>query len=149
MLALNLNQYIGIVPLCFVVPNFSRLRRFSIRWNSKPFYSHAHGYGLSLIVSPNGCGSARGAYVSVFICLMKGEFDDELKWPIHASIGIQLVNHYNGHNRCYHRINLMERGRVIVGEKDETTWGNHKFISHDVLYPEFLLNDCLYIPQYR
>ena len=43
-------------------------------------------------VYANGCGSGKGTHLSVFVCLMQGEFDDKLKWPFRGSITVKLVN---------------------------------------------------------
>ena len=34
----------------------------------------------------------QGTHVSVFTCLMRGEFDSHLKWPFRGDITIQLLN---------------------------------------------------------
>ena len=141
-----LTRHVGIIPLCFIVPNFSKLKQSNGEWFSKPFYTHASGYRLCLRVFPNGCEGAKGTHVSVFVYLMKGEFDNELKWPLHGKIKILLVNHNDGNNHCSHRIKLPEHRfyRVTVGERAISGWGKSKFIYHCNLDPDFLLNDCLH-----
>ena len=36
--------------------------------------------------------------MSVFTCLMKGPFDDHLKWPFRGEITIQIVNQDGDHD---------------------------------------------------
>ena len=31
--------------------------------------------------------------MSVFVCLMRGEYDDSLPWPFRADVTVQIVNH--------------------------------------------------------
>ena len=75
------------------MPKYSKLKELNSIWKSKPFYSHAHGYKLSLHVAPNGLRNARGTHVSVVIHLMKGEFDEDLHWPLRGKIAILLIDH--------------------------------------------------------
>ena len=56
------------------------------------FYTHSHGYRMCLEVHPNGDGDGKGTRVSVYTCLMKGPFDDHLKWPFGGKIIIQIVS---------------------------------------------------------
>ena len=65
-------------------------------WRGPPFHTHVGGYKLCLEFDANGFGSGKGSHVSVFIFMMKGEFDDRLKWPFRGEITIQLVNQKEG-----------------------------------------------------
>ena len=50
---------------------------------SEPFYSSANGYKLKVSFYPRGSkhrNRGRG-YVSVYLIIMKGEYDDILPWP--------------------------------------------------------------------
>ena len=42
---------------------------------------------------PMGSGIGEGTHVSVFVCLMRGEYDDSLPWPFRADVTVQIVNH--------------------------------------------------------
>ena len=59
---------------------------------SLPFYTHNRGYKFCLNVYPNGISSSSGSHLSVRVELMKGEYDDELKWPFEGDILIELLN---------------------------------------------------------
>ena len=50
-------------------------------WYSPPFYTHHEGYKMCVRIYTNSYSKRKGEYTSVCIHLMKGEFDDELKWP--------------------------------------------------------------------
>ncbi len=67
------------------MPKYSKLKESNAVCQSKPFYTqdHAHGYKLSLQVAPNGHGDY----------LMKGEFDEDLHWPLQRKMEIYLVDH--------------------------------------------------------
>ena len=68
-------------PLVFQMINYSEFKRSGRVWYSAPFYV-ASGYKMCLAAHATGIGIGRGSCLSVALCLMKGEFDDELNWPV-------------------------------------------------------------------
>ena len=75
--------------LVLTIKNFSKQKN---EWTSPPFYSHPNGYKFVLLAYPNGRGSGQGKYVSAFVHLMKGEYDDKLKFPFRGEIALQIMN---------------------------------------------------------
>ena len=63
-----------------------------------PFYTHSHGYKFCIYVVPQGIGGGKGTHVSIYTHLMKGQFDDHLKWPFRGEITIQIVNQDGDHD---------------------------------------------------
>ena len=63
-----------------------------------PFYTHSHGYKFCVDVLPQGYGDGKGTHVSIYTHLMKGQFDDHLKWPFRGEITIQIVNQDGNHD---------------------------------------------------
>ena len=59
---------------------------------SPPFYSSPHGYRLCLRAYLNGDGTGKGTHISLFIVLMKSEYDDLLSWPFRHSVTMRLIN---------------------------------------------------------
>ena len=55
---------------------------------------------MCIFVDANGRGSGAGTHVSVYVHLMRGEYDSRLVWPFRGDITIQLVNHNNDHDHC-------------------------------------------------
>ena len=49
---------------------------------------HWIGYKMCINVNANGSGSGAGTYVSVFVYLMRGEYDSRLVWPFRGYITI-------------------------------------------------------------
>ena len=66
------------------------------------FYTHPHGYKKFLRVNANGHGDGEGSHISVFVHLMRGEFDDHLKWPFRGDITIQLLNQLEDKKQQHH-----------------------------------------------
>jgi TNF receptor-associated factor 4 len=152
---LKLNEHVGILPLEFIVPKYSKLKESNSVWQSKPFYTHAHGYKLSLHVAPNGLRNAKGTHVSVFIYLMKGEFDEDLSWPLRTKINIFLIDHnlssqFYDDAIAWQTFNCEDEksdvcfARVINGEKSQIGWGREKFMPHSQIDPKYLKKDCLH-----
>ena len=67
--------------LTIEIPNLSQYKRSKKAWCSPPFYVK-EGYKMCLVVYPNGTGKGEGTHVSLSLVLVKGEFDDQLEWPI-------------------------------------------------------------------
>ncbi|KAH7724375.1 Protein TRF-1 [Aphelenchoides avenae] len=59
---------------------------------SAPFLSGRHGYKLILSMSLWGDGPVRGKYISVYISIMKGEFDSLLPWPFVHKVTFTLMD---------------------------------------------------------
>ena len=70
------------VPTTFTLNNFPTRKTYNEEWLSPPFYSHQGGYKLRLKIYPNGYASAQSKFVSIFLMLTRGEFDDQLQWPM-------------------------------------------------------------------
>ena len=70
-------------------------------WYSDGFYTSG-GYKMSLNVVVNGHGIRKGTYVSCYICLMPGEYDDTLEWPFQGEVTIELLNQLEdkNHKKC-------------------------------------------------
>ena len=128
----------------------------SYQWYSQPFYTHPQGYKMCLRVDANGCGDGKGTHVSVFAYLMRGEFDDVLKWPFRGHVVIQLCNQLQGKYHRGHTIDFSETtdarviSRVTSGERAESGFGCHPLIPHNDLNfnpttnCQYLKNDCLH-----
>ena len=63
--------------------------------NSPPFYTSNHGYRLCLRAYLYGDGPGKGTHISLFIVLMKSEYDDILSWPFHYQVTLSLLNQDN------------------------------------------------------
>ena len=141
----------SIVPVKRTVQRVSSMRKNKQEYFSEPFYTHKGGYKMRLWVFPNGYGNEEGKYVSVFTCLVRGENDDHLRWPLRGSITIQLLDQSDGANHMENTIRYTDHddvtysGRVTHSNRSEGIQ-IEKFISHDTLFQSdcvYLKNDCL------
>ena len=128
------------------------LEDYREEWYSPPFYSHIGGYKMCLGVDAYGWGVGEATHVSVFVNLMRGEYDDQLKWPFRGDITIQLLNQSRDKGHWEETLPFDDRagdevaGRVVGRERAAGGWGNQKFIAYTKLNTEkkkYLKNDCL------
>ena len=64
-----------------VIPKFSEYCRSGKVWHSPPFY-YGEGYKMCLEVNANRTGAGAGMYVSLSLLLLRGKYDNQLKWPM-------------------------------------------------------------------
>ena len=141
-------------PLIIKMDNFDNMKKQNTEWYSDPFFSHFRGYKMCLNVYANGNGDGKGTHVSVFTCLMKGENDDNLKWPFRGKSTFTLLNQLQPNNHCSqnaHFVNEMSPDSTIRVMKGRGTGrGTYKLITHnDLKYNEeknscYLKGDALY-----
>ena len=104
-----------------------------------PFFTHPYGYKMCIHVYQNGDYGGEGTHISLFTCLMRGPFDDQLKWPFRGEVTIQIVNQAGDHSHFEKTIQYSDKtkdicaGRVIGNEVRSTGWGYDTFIAHTAL----------------
>ena len=59
---------------------------------SEPFYSSINGYKMKVSFYPRGTKSNRNGYSSVFLVIMKGEYDEALSWPFRHKVVFTLID---------------------------------------------------------
>ena len=109
---------------------------------------------MCLSVYANGDGAGKGTHVSVYANVMRGAFDDHLKWPFQNRVVLQLCNQLEDKRHCGHTISFSETtdpktiSRVTGGEIAESGWGTQTLIAHSDLKQatnyQYLKDDCLH-----
>ena len=130
----SVSQPIG--PVILEMPDYyERHRKSGDEWYSSAFYTHAQGYKMCLSVCANGHGNGQGTHISVYLYLMKGEFDAHLKWPFQGRITIKLINQDNdmGHYIKTIRVDDVSAAtqRTMDRERNSAGFGAEKFLSHN------------------
>ena len=126
------SMYIPVFPLDFHVKQSDK------EWYSPAFYTHPRGYRMCVNIVPHGFGDGEGTHVSIFTYLMRGPFDDYLKWPFRGKITIQYLNQAGDHDHVEKSIHFTDRtpdhiaGRVTGSdcERAEKAWGKLQFLAH-------------------
>ena len=91
------NELVRVPPVDIVMDDFEEHKMKADTWFSPPFYTHIGGYKMCLKVYANGLDVGKGTHVSVFILVMRGEFDDHLKWPFNGNVTVKLKKNYLPH----------------------------------------------------
>ena len=128
---------LSLPPFHVEMLNVDHHLRHNLNFVSDPFYSHPGGYkmGLSIYNSSAEHGSS-ATYISLYVCILRGEFDDQLKWPFDGEITIQAYNHTRMRWSRESRILLNEKecGLDVVGRQvgplNSGGWGCPKFLSY-------------------
>ena len=79
-----------VPPFYFSITNYEHYRKVDYWWRSPSFYSHPGGYKLYCSVYPNGKGDAKGTHLSLYVQIMRGEYDNHLKWPFNGVVTIAI-----------------------------------------------------------
>ena len=141
-----------VTPPDMVMTDFEEHRKADDTWYSPPFYSHIGGYKMYLRADANGYGDGEGTHVSVFVSLMRGEYDNHLKWPFRGDITIQVLNQERDEGHWERTVPFDDRtddeyaSRVVGQERATSAWGYHEFIAQNKLSTkdkEYLKNDSL------
>jgi len=59
---------------------------------SPPFYSSLTGYKMRLRLFLNGDNNARGTHMSLFLVIMRNDYDGILHWPFNFKVTFTLLN---------------------------------------------------------
>ena len=87
---------------------------------------------------------------SIFVTLMRGDYDDDLQWPFEGDIALELLNWNNDNRHFRGNVSVTDpngscTSRVSQREYAPSGWGKN-FISHLSLQynpTEYLQDDCL------
>ena len=131
------------------IENFSVLLRDAVngRINSlegPPIYTGRYGYKLRICIFPTGIDGGDRRHAGLFIGLMKGEYDNILKWPFTAIISLTMLDQSNGED--LHHIS----GTFVTNKNQRTFQKPNTAVQHDILYgyAEFAPIDMICNPRY-
>ena len=113
------------------IENFSYRRRQAIdntvpAIHSPPFYTSLYGYKMCLRMNLNGVDSGFGHHLSLFVHMMRGDWDDILEWPFTGRITLAILD--QSENVEYRRPiseTLVAKPNLLAFQKP-TTARNHK-----------------------
>ena len=75
------------------ISGFSRIMSERKKIESDPFYTESPGYKLKVRIHPNCSGLGKNStYLSVYIVVMKGEYDAILPWPFNNEVTFTLID---------------------------------------------------------
>ena len=138
-------------PFVLKMTGFQGKKEGNEEWYSDPVYSHFGGYKMCLRVDANGSNEVKGTNVSVYVCLMRGNNDDKLKWPFQGTIKVSLLNQLEDGQHLTREpwspgsgVPEESSRRVTEGERAKHSWGYGQFIRQQDLSYEVGKN-CQYL----
>lgn len=139
----------------FKMPTFEFHKNTTTLFFSPPFYTCEGGYKMCIRVVANGDGQGKESHISVYAVVMKGEYDNNLEWPIQGVVTVELLNQLS--DKCHHAIRFtypegksdVSTQRVMSGERAKRGYGKTRFIAYTELglkahACQHLKDDCLY-----
>ncbi|XP_065895846.1 TNF receptor-associated factor 5-like [Dysidea avara] len=144
--AIKSSLHTQVVPVILKMSDYSTKKHHRIDWYSDPFYTHQKGYKMCLNVFAAGLNSP---HLTVWLHLVKGSYDNHLKWPLKGKCEVKLLNQVNN---CEHHceIGTIESGgKQPSPHKKDYVWYNYEFISHEDLQTttsscQYLKDDALF-----
>jgi len=116
--------------------------------DSSPFYTdraESYGYKLKISVEANGSGCAKNTHLSVFIVVMKGQYDAILPWPFKKKVQFTLIDQQEDPAQ---RENITRH--FIAGENSESfKRPKNKNVTCQYSLPSFHLSPCLSHVEHR
>ena len=119
---------------------------------SSPFYRF--GYKCKLHACPNGDSFAKDTHLSVFLIIMKGEYDASLSWPFHKKVTFTLIDQQENAKDKENivksfRSNLKLKNFERPVKEQNVGWGLSNFVSHEQLQKRrYIVDDAIFI-QFR
>ncbi|XP_078075391.1 TNF receptor-associated factor 3-like [Mustelus asterias] len=116
---------------------------------SSAFASHPFGYQLCCRIYPNGDGSGKGSHVSLFLAIVRGEYDEVLPWPFRQKVTFLLLDQVSQkHLRESFSPDTLSGSFQRPRTHMNVASGCPTFARHDLLLrtpSNYLRNDTLYI----
>ena len=124
----------NMLPIQITMTDFEGRKKDSEGWWSEPFYTHPGGYNMQIEVLANGRYSGKDTHISLYVWLLQGQYDNNLKWPFYGNITIKLLNQVEDRKHFEHSVQFNDKvSDSITGRKHWGGWGDPQFISHYLL----------------
>ncbi len=114
--------------------------------------TESYGYKVKVRIYPNGDGPGKNTHLSVFIFIMKGEYDAILPWPFKKQVKFTLIDQQEDpvqrENVALHFIppDVPKCFARPTQEENSNGQGSFKFISHEKLHSRrYIVDDTLFL----
>ena len=125
--------------LVLVMNNLNECRTKGKPWISRSFF--AHGYKLRLQVYVNDHGHDGSLCTTIFVCMVKGNYDEILKWPFQGTVVVELLTVGGGRYRVLHTERIAHKSRRVTNES--ICFGQGVTTVHPGLMNN-IIDDCLH-----
>ena len=113
-------------------------------------HTATYGYNVKVRIFPNGHRSGKNTYLSVYIDVMKGEYDAALAWPFSKKVQLTLIDRQNGEDKPENFSRLINPELnppecfCRPKTKENRECGFPRFISHEKLKSrKYIVDDTL------
>ena len=119
------------------------------RIDSSPFYRC--GYKCKIGIVPNGLSSGENTHLSVYLIIMKGEYDATLTWPFDKKFTFTLIDQQeNEHNRENIVMSIISDPKLSSFarpvKEENIGCGFHQFVSHEKLQTRrYIVDDTILV----
>ena len=107
----------------FIMKDFTKEREKRSIWKSPGRYTHIGGYKFCIGVDFMNVAMTSlirlEQHINVYVCARPGLYDSELKWPIKATITLELINQHGGENATCTTSNTWNRPTQDYVKLDE------------------------------
>ena len=139
-----LSYMLGKGSMTFKLTEFQKKKENNTRFHSPSFYTGPNGYYMNVCVYTNGSSTGKGTHVSVFVYLMEGKHDAELKWPFRGTVIFTLLNQDEDNNHHEMTLKVLNTHNIKAGTASNNR-GYARYISHsDLTSKPYLRDDTLY-----
>ena len=117
--------------------------------DSSPFYRYE--YKCKINIRPNGLYSGENTHLSVYLIIMKGEYDATLIWPFYKKFTFTLIdqqeNEYNRENIVMSLTSDPKFRSFARPVKEENVGrGYHQSVSHEKLQKgRYIVDDTIFV----
>ena len=125
----------------FKLTQYEKKKNTNEIYNSQSFFTSTDGYKMQIKVYPDGNDDGEGTHVSVFVHILKGDNDDNLKWPFIGSVQLELLNQLEDKN---HHLMILSLNAQENNARAGDEWGFSEFIHHSKL-PRDRVNNIQYL----
>ncbi|CAL1538453.1 unnamed protein product [Lymnaea stagnalis] len=110
---------------------------------SSPFYLSHCGYRAQMEAYLNGNGTATNRCMSVFLRIIKGDYDRYMKWPVNMHLVVILVNQSGNHSDSLRASGNQFQFQKPCGVSDSESdcWGLIEFVGHDMIQQRKYIKD--------
>ncbi|XP_041365703.1 TNF receptor-associated factor 2-like [Gigantopelta aegis] len=121
---------------------------------SPSFMTSRHGYKMVLSLCPYGDGKSRGKFLSIFICICKGDYDALLQWPFHHRVTLTLIDQcpdpqYRRNATFTIKPKVTNGNKTFLGQPTgprNPSFGSQQFVELSLLDTmDYVRNDVMFI----
>ena len=143
-------------PFVWKITGFSDVLKLAKNGNTKSifaeFYTGKQGYKLNVRVDPDGDQTNKNRYLSVFVGIMKGDYDAILPWPFRDVVTFRVIDQQPDASQRKNVVAVLEpdqtpcfSGRPTV-EENPMLRGFRRLISHKMLKTRrYVEHDTLFL----